>query len=461
VSLGSSCALRSSVAGIGWPAVPGHAAARLLALQQQLEHSQWWARERIEAHQFRQLGCLLEHAFSSVPFYRPHLLRAGYRPGRAATPELLRALPVLSRRDIQDADDALLSTAIPAVHGRRQSAATSGSTGMPVTVVKTELEQAYWHAITLRHCLWQRRDPRLKLAAIRADPSGRSDYPNGSVQADWGPPVADVFETGPAALLDIRTGIAEQAEWLVRQDPDYVLSFGTNLLFLARHCRDSGLRLPRLKAVIASGEIVEPEFRRLCRDVWGVPLSDMYSAVEVGYVALQCPAHEHYHVQMEAAIVEVLDAEGNPCEPGDTGEVVVTPLHNYATPLIRYALGDFAEIGEPCPCGRGLTVLQRIVGRARDMIVLPTGERRFGYHSPDLLAGIAPIVQHQIAQMSREELEIRLVVRRPLTPEEEAAAIGLVNANYGGGFRCRISYRDEIARAPGGKYFVFRSELPA
>jgi phenylacetate-CoA ligase len=139
----------------------------------------------------------------------------------------------------------------------------------------------------------------------------------------------------------------------------------------------------------------------------------------------------------------------------------VTPLHNYATPLIRYALGDYAEVGEPCPCGRGLAVLRRIIGRARDMVVLPSGERRFGYHSPDLLADIAAIAQHQIAQVSVDALEIRLVARRALTPSDEAAVIERVNWNYGGGFRCRIVYRDEIPRAAGGKFFVFRSELPA
>jgi len=446
---------------MAWPAVPGVAAARLLSLQQQLAHSQWWPRERLEQHQLRQLGRLVDHAFSTVPHYRRSLAEAGFRPGHAITSESLRALPILTRREVQDAADQLVSAAVPSEHGQHESTATSGSTGMPATVVKTELEQIYWRAITLRHWLWHGHDFQLKLAAIRTDRSGGSDYPRGSTQADWGPPLAGVFETGPAALLEIRTGIAEQAEWLARQDPDYVLSFGTNLLFLARHCRDHGIRLPRLKAVVASGTIVEPELRQLCREVWDARLSDMYSAVEVGYVALQCPSHEHYHVQMESALVEVLDARGDPCAPGEIGEVVVTPLHNYATPLIRYALGDYAEVGEPCACGRGLAVMRRIVGRAVDMIVLPTGERRFGHYPTDLYAGIAPIVQHQIAQTSRDELEIRLVVRRPLTPEEEAAVIRVVNENYGGGFCCRISYRDEIPRGPGGKYFVFRSELPA
>jgi phenylacetate-CoA ligase len=54
---------------------------------------------------------------------------------------------------------------------------------------------------------------------------------------------------------------------------------------------------------------------------------------------------------------------------------VVTPLHNFAMPLIRYAIGDYAEAGPPCACGRGLPVLARILGRARNLLTLPHGER--------------------------------------------------------------------------------------
>src|SRR3546814_13116510 len=86
------------------------------------------------------------------------------------------------------------------------------------------------------------------------------------------------------------------------------------------------------------------------------------------YLALQCPEHEHYHVQSEAVLLEVLDEEDRPCRPGEVGRVVVTPLTNFAMPMIRYAVGGLAAVGAPCPCGRGLPVLTRILGRARDKI---------------------------------------------------------------------------------------------
>ena len=128
------------------------------------------------------------------------------------------------------------------------------------------------------------------------------------------------------------------------------------------------MRLPGLREVRTLGEASTPDLRALCREAWGVPLVDVYSAEEVGYIALQCPEHEHYHVQAESVLVEILDERGAPAPPGETGRVVVTDLHNFAMPLVRYEIGDYAEVGEPCACGRGLPVLRRIVGRVRNML---------------------------------------------------------------------------------------------
>src|SRR3546814_10844500 len=116
---------------------------------------------------------------------------------------------------------------------------------------------------------------------------------------------------------------------------------------------ERGIAFPRLREVRTLSELLPPETRRLCRDVWGLKIADLYSTQEAGYLALQCPEHEHYHVQSEAVLLEVLDEEDRPCRPGEVGRVVVTPLTNFAMPMIRYAVGDLDEVGAPCPCGRG------------------------------------------------------------------------------------------------------------
>jgi len=430
-------------------------------INQQLEQSQWWSPGELQCMQFRQLGELVRHAYRTVPAYPARLAEAGYRGREEITPALWRRIPILSRRDVRRAGSGLDSTSVPPGHGTAKGASTSGSTGVPVTIKKTALEQIFWLAFTLREEFWHRRDFKAKLAVIRAFHGKHSTYPAGSTHASWGPPVDSVFSTGPVALLDLSTGLAQQAEWLARQNPVYLLSAGTNLMFLARHCRERRVPVPALKAVRSFGEVVDREVRDTCRDVWGVEVADIYTAVEAGYVAIQCPEHEHYHVQSESALVEVLDEAGEPVSPGQTGRVIVTPLHNFATPLLRYEVGDYAELGEMCSCGRGLPVLKRILGRGRDVVVLPNGERRFGWLNSRGFAKIEALIQHQIVQKSPQEIEVKLVANRTLTTEETAIVRATIIESFGHDFTLTFSYHDELPRSASGKFFVFRSEVPA
>src|SRR6185437_16003324 len=157
--------------------------------------------------------------------------------------------------------------------------------------------------------------------------------------------------------------------------PHYLLSYPSNSRALARYAQREKIRLPGLRAVHTYGEPLTPDVREACREAWGVPAIDVYSCEELGFVALQCPRHEHYHVQSESVLVEILDEDGLPARPGEIGRVVLTSLHNFAMPLIRYAIGDYAEVGAPCPCGRGLPVIERLLGRRRNMVTLPDGRR--------------------------------------------------------------------------------------
>src|SRR3546814_15229078 len=87
--------------------------------------------------------------------------------------------------------------------------------------------------------------------------------------------------------------------------------------------------------VCSSDLLLPPETRRLAREVWGLKIVDMYSTQEIGYLAFQCPQHDHYHVQAEAALVEVLNEAGESCRPGAIGQVVTTPPIGRATCMER------------------------------------------------------------------------------------------------------------------------------
>lgn len=445
---------KSSVPGISWPAMPHPEGAAMLAVQYQLEQSQWWPPEQMLAQQFRQLQALLTHAYQTVPFYRERLLSAGFNSGNTVTPELFRKLPILHRKDIQTAGNTLLSTELPTDHGKIYSGKTSGSTGRPVQYFSSNLSQFWWRTVTLREHLWHQRDFAGKLAVIRVNIKN-------SKHESWGSPAATVFETGPSVALDIGTDLDAQITWLQEQNPDYLLSYPSNVLALANICIGKGIRLEKLREVRTLSEAHNPELRAACREAWGVPVTDLYSANEVGYIALQCPDHAHYHIQSETMFVEVLNAHGDTCRPGEVGRVVLTPLHNYAMPLIRYEIMDYAEVGEACSCGRGLPVIRRILGRQRNLITLPDGKQHWPSMGYGKWIGVAPIEQIQLVQKSLQQIEARLVIPRPLTPDEQKRMIPILQESLGYAFQISFSYHDEIRRSASGKFEDFISEIDA
>jgi phenylacetate-CoA ligase len=223
------------------------------------------------------------------------------------------------------------------------------------------------------------------------------------------------------------------------------------------------LLLPKLREVATLGEALDAGVREACEKSWKVKVVDAYSSQELGLIAAQCPDHpkQHYHVVAENVLLEVLNERGEPARPGEVGRMVLTDLHNFATPLIRYEIGDLAEMGSPCPCGRGLPMIARVLGRTRNMLVLPSGEQmcpRFTYE--EFLFKL-PIRQFQVIQENLETLAVRLVADRKLAPEEEKTVRDTILAKTRHPFAIRIDYVTEIPRAASGKFEEFRSEVAA
>lgn len=450
--------MRSVAESVSWPAMPSNGTHRQLALQFQFEQTQWWSQERIREHQFHQLGLLLRHAGSTVPFYRTLFKRIGFDPKQPLRPDDWNRLPILERRDLQESFAALNSTAIPASHEPTFTVSSSGSTGMAIATVKTNLQQLLWQVIVLRDHFWHRRDFAARMASIRIPTKlDEALYPEGARNAVWAVS-ASVYRTGPSYLLNVKANVHQQVEWLQRIAPQYLQSLPSNLEALAHCCLDHGIALPSLTELRSMSEMLRPEVRDICRKAFGLEIHDIYSAEEVGHIALQSPASEQLVIQAETILVEVLDEQNRPCAPGEVGRVVVTPLHAFAMPLIRYAIGDFAEAGGAAACGRGLPTLARVVGRVRNMVRLPNGQRHLpSYHY--LIEGFSKVIQFQIVRKAEEILEVRLVSRAKLDEAEERELAARIQDRFQYPFTIRFAYVEEIPRTPRGKFIDYLSEI--
>ncbi len=436
---------RSSVSGVVWPPLVEGTGALLLSFLAKLEESEWLPAATIEAHQRAQLGVLAEHCAGRSPAFAARLVAAELEPSDLARPEGLRRLPPLTRRALQQTEGLFCST-VPDSHLPLGENTTSGSTGEPVMVRRTTFNQLGMMAMTLRDHRWQGRNSRMRLAGMSAHNHGIKHMP------DWGSPLGLIYQTGPALKLPTEIDLPEMIAVLNEYQPEVLVAYPTILAELLdtvdgpHHC------LASVRHLRCMSEVVHPELRERTKALLGLTLEDAYTSMECGFIALNCPTGDGYHVMAETHLVEVVDEAGEPCQPGEMGRVLVTDLHNFATPLIRYDIGDYAVAGAPCGCGRGLPRLERIIGRERNLVRHPDGTRCWPFVGYGRYRMVAPVQQYQLVQQDLDRIEMRLVVERALTGAEEAALRSVVRDSLRYPFEIVLSYHPERLRpGPSGK----------
>jgi phenylacetate-CoA ligase len=414
----------------------------------QLRHGERLAAAGLAERQGAALRDLADHAARFAPGLAARLERAGLRAADFGDVSALHSLPPLTRGELQ-ASDAVFARAIPETHQPVHSIETTGSTGQPVRVIHTLVTQVEWLALTLLEHEWHASDFSRPLAAVRANVDQVQRLP------DWGSAVRLATRSGPSAVIPGTQPMPEILALLRSLDPGQLVIYPTLLATLCDHLEQEGEAPLRLQRIRTIGEMLQPERRERARATLGAPVTDVYSSREFGQIAIECPASGLYHVP-ESLIVEVLDTNGNPCAEGTEGDVVVTSLRNFATPLIRYAIRDRAIRGGPCPCGRSLPTLRRIMGRERNMVRKPDGTRAY----PPLGAGSfwshGPVTQFQFIQHAAHDIEVRLAVTRPATSEEENNLAAAIRKMLGHAFPLRFTYFERaLPPAPGGKHEEF------
>lgn len=449
--------------GTVWPALPSGQAASLWSAYLELDRTQWLGPAELEQLQFRQLRALLAHCMEHVPYYRHLLTEHGISPQDVRSLDDLRRIPRMTRQLFQAHASELCAGGLPPGTARAGEAFTSGTNGVPIGVLQTNRVQFWWLAFFLRDLEWCGLDPRGRLAGLRMISKTHMDPKKameGFSQPHWNQALAQIIETGPAYGMDIHQDPRRQFQWLQQIKPDYLLSLPSNLEFLAGLVQESGQRLPGLKAIQTLGETLTDETRTRIEEGFGVPVRDSYSCTEAGYLASPCPQGHGMHVHSENVLIEVLDEEDKPCLPGQTGRLVLTALHNFLNPFIRYEILDEVTLAPgPCSCGRGLPLFTRVLGRRHPLFHLPGGRRKIItslYQQVRLVGGCH---QFQIVQRDVEHVIVRVVPDRSWTTDHPERLRKVVCDFFEAPIRVDVEARELMELPAGGKLRIGVNEI--
>lgn len=335
-----------------WPEVPGRELGSAYALHAQLMFTQWMDPKLFHSFQFRQLEKLLGFAQQNSPWYQSSLEHLASKPVGSLYPEHLAQLPVLSCKDLQQNGQKIIARERLSNHGQPHTVRILQPAGPAIRIVVNGLVEAWDRALDLRSQEWNESD----VSMVNLDISGRLD----KQKSQSGESRSILPWSGVSHHLSAQQPAGQLFDKLIRIDPGSLQTTPDILQSLVDLSALRGIKPENLREVHCRGHRPGTSVREKVEKNWGLSVIHEYHVNELGAIAHQCPERDHLHINSECFYVEILDENDRPCSIGQRGRIIVTPMQNFQTPLIRYDTGDYGQLGEPCSCGRSLPVLKEV-----------------------------------------------------------------------------------------------------
>jgi phenylacetate-CoA ligase len=224
------------------------------------------------------------------------------------------------------------------------------------------------------------------------------------------------------------------------------------LCLVADYLMASGRKDIRPRILVTGGEVLTPLMRQRLYNAFGVEPLQTYASHEFPLMGWECRQTGEMHTCDDAVIVEVIKS-GRPAGPGEDGEVVVTNLHAYAMPFIRYRLADVVTRGnERCGCGQPFSTVRAIQGRMIDYFPMPDGRLVHPYEILRLIPRVdAWIRQYHLLQDRADRIVMQVVPSQASVPELQQLIAKAVAPLIGPGIEFQVRVVDAIPPGPGGK----------
>jgi phenylacetate-CoA ligase len=429
---------------------------KTLAYLREYERDQWRSADELHALQWDKLQRLIAHCWQQVPFYREWWGQAG-----VAAVEDIRSredyarLPLLTKPVIREHFESMIA---PAYRDAMYFKSTGGSTGEPMRFGYTRESYERRIAVMFRGYGWSgahlgQRTVYLWGAPVAA-PAGFHLFKDRLYHAAFNRRMLNAFDMSEQRM-------AEYADAIDRFKPETIVSYVGPLVELAHWIERNDRAIHRPKRVLGAAEALHAHQRELLQRVFGAPAFDTYGCREVMLIAAECEAHDGLHINSDHLHVEFHDetAAGHGSGPA---ELVITDLHNFGMPMMRYLNGDLGTPGgRTCACGRQLPKLAKVDGRKLDALRLKDGRLLPGEYIVYVFLAVNGVKQYQVVQRQLDALLVRLVPDANYDTAAHEIIRDGIRKVAGDSVRIEFEIVDAIALTSSGKRRVTICELPA
>ena len=411
-----------------------------------LEQSQYDSSDTIQDRQVRAVRAIVRHAWRTVPYYRDRWRRLGLHPDAVRTLDDLRQFPALTKADIRQNGASLRSENY---RGRFVfTKTTSGSTGVPLTVAVDSDAMAWKRACTIRSDQWS----GWRLGSRVARLWGHGVAERGRWPARLRRHLFD-RESYLNTLNVDEARMAAFADDLCRKPPGLLFGHAHSLYLFACYVQKHRPDAVRPDGIVSAAMTLHEWQRTAIESAFGTQVTNRYGCEEVSLIACECEEHRGLHVNADAVFTEIVPDDRLGSTPG-AGKLLVTDLTNRAMPLIRYQVGDVVVPSDrTCACGRGLPLIESVVGRDADYVLTPAGTLISGISLTDHFAtAIRGAAQVQIVQERLQFLRLRMVPGDDFGTTSRNQIEALVRNSFGPDMGYEVELVASIPQEPSGKY---------
>jgi phenylacetate-CoA ligase len=404
-----------------------------------------WSESELREYQREKMIELIRHCFATVPFYREKWRSLGLSSDDFTDLDDISKLPYTTKEDIHNNLKELISDN----YNQKEllKSMTSGSTGTPVTRFFTKKETQQHYAI-----FWNRMRQGVSVGDRYAAFQGWDVVP--ALQKK--PPYWRENFAGNQRLYSLRHLSPEKLKYYAQSlsgEPfAYYQGYVSIMTIIAEFMMENGLQLNHSpKAVFATAEYLNPESRKILEKAWKTKVWDEYCQTECCAMIRQCEYGNH-HVQMDYGIVEFKPIEHD--EGYLLAEIICTGFVPFASPLIRYRLGDRVLVDEKrkCLCGAPGPVIKQIEGRMSNYILTPDGRKYPCMHGLGKM--LRNVRRTQIIQEDIDKITIRVVPYPEFNKDDEQYLLSRFREKIGCDINVGIEKVDELERSKGGKVFT-------
>ena len=314
---------------------------RSFALLKELDETQWWPREKLDALRLERLQTLVQAAWDHTPYWRATMLENGISPAPIRGLSDLRRFPLLDKETIRARREEMVWRD---EGPRLQLVRTSGSTNEALQFYTNSHREAQINAVRMRGHQWVGMKRGEKEMYFWGSPVELSKQDRIKRFRDW------LINDGLTDGFAVKAELVPQyvAHWM-RWRPKCIFGYPCSLALLARLASAAGIDLRLLKGrglkmIVTTSEMLTEIDRQIIVQAFDVPVYDSYGLREVGLVAHECD-HFTMHCTDEQLILETIDPET--LRPTETdGELVLTNIASKVMPLIRYRTGDIVTLSQ-------------------------------------------------------------------------------------------------------------------